>query len=375
MPKIHRCDNASVQIHDGSTPGIGTAPVADDDKTLSTPPPQICYSEAVELAWNHYGLVVQSVTPLTAERDQNLLCCAANGTRWLMKFANPGEDRLVTDFQTAALCHLEAADSLLPVPRVRRNLAGSTLCDVTLSDGRSSSLRILSWVEGTPLVNAPQSRTQRQSLAVIHSRLTRALSDFAHPGQGHILQWDSSRLDRMAHLLPHVDGPEMADLVAQVLHDFHEIVRPVLPGLRRQVIYNDLNSSNVLVDSTEPARIAGIIDFGDIVEAPLVNDLAVAAAYQFGPDGDRAAAGEFIAAWHKELPLTSEEIRLLPFLIEARLALTLLITGYRASRYPENAVYILRNNAPARAALTELRRCGLTQNALWISSLIKEAAA
>lgn len=349
-------------------------PVIADSQTLSSAPPHIGPDEARALALRHYGLRVEAVKPLASERDQNLLLVAEDGGRWVMKLANPDENPLLSDFQAAAICHLQAADPGLPVPRLRRSRNGARLVQVRLADGRDSALRLLSWVEGLPLVDAPRSAMQRRALARVHARLCAALAGFTHPGQDQYLQWDSSKLHRMRHLLPHVAGDEMRGLVAAVLDDFTRIALPVLPGLRRQVIYNDLNFHNVLVDAGDPDRIAGIIDFGDIVTAPLVNDLAVAASYQFGPEGNRAEAGDFIAAWLRELPLTAAETALLPLLVEARLALTLLITGYRASRYPENAPYILRNNAPARAALAEMRSLSPLQNAGWISRLAQEAA-
>lgn len=345
-----------------------------DSEILSASPPRIDPDEACDLALRHYGLRVETVKPLASERDQNLLLADGEGRRWVMKLANPDENRLLTDFQAAAMCHLEAEEPGLPVPRLRRSLAGSKVCELQLPDGRETSLRLLSWLEGVPLIDAPHSTAQRRALARVHARLCTAFAGFAHPGQDQYLQWDSSKLHRMRNLLPHVAGEEMRRLVATVLDDFSRVALPVLPGLRRQVIYNDLNFHNVLVDAREPDRIVGIIDFGDIVTAPLVNDLAVAASYQCGPNGNRVEAGEFIAAWMRELPLTGAEVALLPLLIEARLTLTLIITGYRASRYPENAPYILRNNAPARAALAEMRSLSAMQNAEWISSLAKEAA-
>jgi Ser/Thr protein kinase RdoA (MazF antagonist) len=143
--------------------------------------------------------------------------------------------------------------------------------------------------------------------------------------------------------------------------------------LRRQVIYNDLNFHNVLVDPQDPDRIAGIIDFGDIIAAPLINDLAVAASYQLGGEAGRAQAAEFIAAYHRALPLRDEEIRLLPLLIEARLAMTLLITGYRARLHPQNAAYILRNNASARAALLASRAATAQSNLDWIMTALEDS--
>lgn len=340
--------------------------------TLISTPPALTADDAARLARSGFGLACAEVRPLTAERDQNLHLRREDGSEWVMKVANPSEARSITDFQTAALRHLERAAPGLPVPRVRSALDGADEIVAALPDGRRSVVRVLNWLEGRPLVQAPRSRRQRENLARCLAGIGRAFEGFSHPGQNHYLQWDISHLDRLADLVPAIEDGRARAAVSAVLADFAATVRPALPGLRRQVIYNDLNFHNVLVDAADPDRIAGIIDFGDIATAPLVNDLAVAASYQLGAEAGRDHAAEFIAAYHRELPLREEEIRLLPLLIEARLATTLLITGYRARLHPENAAYILRNNAPARAALLALRAASARDNLDWIVTALDE---
>lgn len=127
---------------------------------------------------------------------------------------------------------------------------------------------------------------------------------------------------------------------------------PALPGLRAQAIHNDLNLYNVLVDPRDHDVIAGILDFGDMVRAPLVNDLAVAASYQLEPGADPLApAIRFAAAYHAVSPLQEAELDVLFDLMMARLAMVVAIGGWRAARYPDNADYILRNNALSWARL------------------------
>ena len=341
-------------------------------ETLTSTPPALTAEGAARLARAHFGLACAEVRPLTAERDQNLLVACEDGSAWVMKVVNPSEARSITDFQTAALRHLERAAPGLPVPRVRPALDGAGEIVATLPDGRRSVVRMLTWLEGQPLVHAPRSPRQRENLARCLAGIGRAFQGFSHPGQDHYLQWDISHLDRLAPLMPAIEDERARAAVAAVLADFTATARPALPALRRQVIYNDLNFHNVLVDPVEPDRIAGIIAFGDILAAPLVNDLAVAASYQLGAEAERDHAAGFIAAYHRELPLRDEEIRLLPLLIEARLATTLLITGYRARLHPENAAYILRNNAPARAALLALRAARARDNLDWIVTALDQ---
>jgi len=53
---------------------------------------------------------------LDSERDQNFRLRSLSGREYVLKIANPDEDRAVTNLQTEALLHLAAADPDLPVP-------------------------------------------------------------------------------------------------------------------------------------------------------------------------------------------------------------------------------------------------------------------
>jgi Ser/Thr protein kinase RdoA (MazF antagonist) len=121
------------------------------------------------------------------------------------------------------------------------------------------------------------------------------------------------------------------------------------------VIHNDFNFSNVMVDKHR-SEITGVLDFGDMVHAPLIYDLAVALAYQFSGDDDEALAiiNAFTLRYHRVFPLEIQELELLYDLIAARQILSLLITQWRASLYPENSQYILRNNAISRVGIQRL---------------------
>ena len=60
-----------------------------------------------------------------------------------------------------------------------------------------------------------------------------------------------------------------------------------------------------------------------------------------------------IAAYHAVLPLQPAELCILSDLIATRMAMTVVISSWRAARYPANRNYILRNHD---AAWTRLQR-------------------
>lgn len=311
--------------------------------SLLAAPPDLPAAEAARLAQAHFG-VTGRLSRLTSERDVNHLIDGPAG-RFVLKLSNPAEPVEVTDLQTRALLHLEPAG--LPVPCVVRSLGGQT--EVRLPQG---VLRLLTYLDGDLMHRHPGSAPLRRAMGAMTARLALGLRGFAHPAARHVLQWDI----RHASALRPLVGDLPADLrqpVTAALDRFDRDVAPRLPALRWQVVHNDLNPHNILV-SADGAEVTGILDFGDMVETPLVCDLAVAASYQVDPAAPLSSLTEFAGAYHAVLPLTPDESALILPLTEARWLTTLLITAHRAALYPENAAYILRNAALARAGLLAL---------------------
>jgi hydroxylysine kinase len=303
---------------------------------------------AQALAAERYGLPA-TAHRLSSERDQNFRLRTLDGREYVLKIANPGEDRAVTNLQTAALLHLAAADSSLPIPRIFPALDGTLELDVVFDDGSTRVVRLLSFLAGSPLHTVEASAALRRDLGQCAARLTRGLQDFSHSGANHKLLWD---LQHAAELRPLIDAvpADRRDLVKRFLDGFETHALPALPRLPSQPVHNDLNPHNVVVGPANHNRVAGIIDFGDLAFTARVNDLAIAAAYQVADsDEPLVPACEMIAAYQAVLPLEPEELDVLFDLIATRIAMTIVISSWRAVRYPENRDYILRNNAPAWA--------------------------
>ena len=336
-----------------------TQAAAFDAEVLSEASPALDTAWVRALAQEHYGLSGELVA-LTGERDRNYrLQSATDGARYMLKVSHPAESALVADFQTQALLHIAATDPGLPVQRIVPALNGAPSLNAEPGDGLPRVVRLFSYLPGLPMPEAPRTTTQRAQLARTLARLDLALREFRHAAGVLELPWDIQRADAVRGLLVHIADPQRRALAERALARFERDAKPVLPHLRAQPIHNDFNIYNVLVDPADTDRIAGVLDFGDMVHAPLIDDLAVAAAYQLDPAGD-ALAGivPFVAAYHAVLPLQRAEIDLLFTLMTARLVMVVAISGWRAARYPENAAYLLRNNPLSWARLTACEQVG-----------------
>ena len=320
-------------------------------EVLSSAPPLLTDGEAAGLSRQHFG-IEGAIKQLTSERDLNIRITTP-GQAYVLKLANPAEPFEVTDFQTKALLHLEGSG--LPVPKVIRMGTGAT--EVITPHG---TLRLLTYLEGTPQHLTPRTPAQARAMAAMAARLTRGLAGFAHPAADYVLQWDIKQASALRPMLAAV--PEDVLALARAALDRFDAIAPALAGLRWQVVHNDLNPHNVLVSPDNPDEIAGVLDFGDMVRTPLICDAAIAASYCVDPARPLESLLNFARAYHAVLPLNSDEARLFPDLVATRMLTTLTIASARAQAYPDNAPYILRNVATAREGLTAL--AGINRPAL-----------
>ncbi len=298
----------------------------------------------------HYGVECRALERLGGECDQNYRVADQKGRSFLCKITHPSEDHASTRQQTQVLESLEQAAPDLPVQHVIRALSGERWCELVSPEGARTYLRLLSYLPGVPMHQVPPSPGLNRSLGGVHASLCAALRDTHLSVPDRTLLWDLGQAGQLPALLPHINDEHMRNLVARRLEDFLQNVLPVLGGLRRQLIHNDLNPHNILADAST-GRVTGIIDFGDMVEAPLVQDVAIAASYLFSGDAPIQACAEYVRAFDVVYPLERDEIAVLFPVMMARLAMTVVITEWRAAMHPANRSYILRNNAHARAGL------------------------
>ena len=321
---------------------------------LGTPAPSLAPAEVQALVARLYGIEGRA-TPLAGERDQNCAIEAADGARYVFKIGNPSEPVSLVDFQIAALEHIARTSPNQPVPRVVRTLDGRARDTVALAGGTRTSVRMLTYLEGVQIRETPRTGAQRMAMGRGLAELDLALRGFRHPAATHDLLWNVSAAHRLTTQLGSLaDGPRRT-LAQAFMTRFTDHVLPRLASLRAQVIHNDYHLYNVLVAPDDPARITGIIDFGDMLHAPLVGEVATAAAFHMSGSADPfEGPAQFVGAYQAVLPLTEPEQEVVADLMATRHLITALISEWRALRYPENRAYIMRHNPAAWEALSQM---------------------
>ena len=329
--------------------------------TLESPAPRLSLGDAQQAASAWFSDAVD-LECLDSERDQNFLATNKKQQQYVLKIANSKESFDVLDFQNQALNHLLKSSPSLLLPRVCQDLSGKEISSIVVNNNKHY-VRLLSFIKGVPLedsANQTHPDVLHRMMGEFLAKLGKGLEDFSHPSSGHKLLWDVKQAGSLYHLLSHIKDKHKRDIARTSLECFTKNTEPKIQQLRSQVIHNDMNQCNVIVDFNPDGLVIGMIDFGDMVYAPLVNDLAVAAAYQTIATGDLIqGTTHLLSGYQKEYPLNENELALLPALIINRITMTVIIGEWRGAQHPENKQYILGGVEESWRILEELCRLNL----------------
>ena len=320
---------------------------------FDSPKPALGAAEVQWMAADLFG-IEGPMTELASERDQNVRV----GDH-VVKIANPAEDRAALELQHAALRHLATVDPTLPVPRI---------AEPGIAHYQGLLVRAVGYLPGAPYATVPHTPALRHELGRCMGRLSRGLQGFGHPGAHKAdFLWNLDNAAAVKPWLADVDRDDDRAVVAAAFRRHEQRVAPLLPLLRRGVLHHDANDYNVLVDG---GRISGLIDFGDMVFAAQVNELAVTLAYALLDEADLVAAGrDVISGYVAEFPLTDDELRIVYDLTATRLAMSIVISAHRSRAFPDNE-YLLLSQA---ASLRLLRRL-MSMRAEFLHFAAREAA-
>jgi hypothetical protein len=317
------------------------------------PPPALSAEALESLARHHFG-VEGRARPLASERDQNAMITGPRGA-FVLKIANAGENPAQIALQNAVMAHL-AQSGVAGLPRIIRTRDGAD-CAELREGGQTNLVRLVTWVEGTPMSQAPRSLAQLASLGAFMGRLSRGLQGFGHPAAFRPeFYWSLDHVGALAPWAGDIAVPGRRILVEGLFARYARRIEPRLPCLRASVLHQDANDNNIIVDPAEPDRIAGLIDFGDMCFGRTVNELAITLAYALLDTPDLyAAARAVISAYVADFPLLEDEAEVLFDLMRMRLVASVCISSHQSRLHPEND-YLLISQEPAFALLERLDR-------------------
>ena len=306
--------------------------------------PRFSAGQAVRFVRERYGLDADAA-PLPSERDQNFLLTTRAGTRFVLKIANATEDRASLEAQNAAMAR--AAVLTGRAPRAVAALDGEEIGRTT---GPPHFVRLVTYLAGVPLAEHRHRTSELlEDLGRCVGEVDAALAGFDHPAIHRDFHWDLANAARViAEHLPLVGDEGLRTTVREVSARAVGAVEARRAWLRRGAIHNDANDWNVLVAD---GRIAGLIDFGDMVASWTVADPAVAIAYALLDAPDPLATAASVArGYHRANPLRDEEIGALFPLVCLRLCMSACIAAWQQQQRPDDR-YLDLSQAPIRRTL------------------------
>jgi 4-aminobutyrate aminotransferase-like enzyme/Ser/Thr protein kinase RdoA (MazF antagonist) len=338
---------------------------------LDAPAPSFTAREAEAIAASAFG-VTGSATLLVSERDQNFGIELADGSGFVLKISNAVEDPAVIDMQAAAMRHVARTDPELPVMRIVPTLEGRMHAVAEHRDGDAHLVRLVTFMPGHKLEAEDLRPDAVRGFGIAAARLGRALRGFFHPAADHPLLWNLKHASRLRPLVRHIADPRRRAIVERVLDRFAEHAEPGFETLRAQVIHNDLTLDNALLDDEQ--RLSGVLDFGDMAHSAVVADLVATAEPLVGQRPDhRDALAAVVAGFHSVTPLDEDEIDVLPELLLARWATSVVLSAWRVGSHPENAEYISGWDPGAWTMLAIFDDLGVDGWRAWVHEAVASA--
>ena len=296
----------------------------------------------------HYGFRA-SLVPLAGEYDLNFAVYKGDAPTHVLKVMRPGCERSFVEMQCEALDHIAKVDPGLVVPHVERTRNGHLFVTANDQQGVERLIWLVTILPGRLYGEVrPQPLSLVREVGITLARLDRALEGLDHPVLNRELKWDMRRSAWVRDHIDLIDGERRRSLVRDIVAAFENEHLGQLNKFSVTAIHNDANDYNLLVEtSTEGSRLSGIIDFGDMIAAPPVVELAVAGAYVvLGQERPIAALAELVAGYNAIRPLSEEEIALVYPLVRTRLAVSVTNAALSKLEKPDDP-YVTISERPA----------------------------
>lgn len=319
--------------------------------------PGFTTDEVTKIVNESYGLQAVSVKQLGGYIDQNFLLKTNDGKKFIFKISNAQEDEGFLDAQLRVLSYLSGQNKNSKYPIILPTLKGELISTIKIKNDNTHYIRLLNYLEGKFLAHLDFHPPELlEDLGSFLGNLDKKLKLFSHPATHRYIDWDLKNALDTGKYSKHIEDPLIRNITEYFLFQFEMLVLPVLKNLRTSIIHNDANDYNLLVGTNPPdtGKIAGIIDFGDMVYTYTIFELAIALAYAMLDKPDPLNSASFvIKGYNNVFPLKENEIDLMFCLICTRLSVSLCMSAWSSKVEPGNE-YIKISEKPVIELIKKL---------------------
>jgi len=324
--------------------------------------PRFTVSAAEKITEEIFGICGE-FRQLPSERDQNFHVRSKDKHEYVLKIANQTEEKEALDFQNQAMIHVNHqkelfSDTLSVCPEVCATQTKELIDVVVSPEGNQHFVRMLSYLPGKPFAKVlPHDQRLLKSLGLFFGKLDTALSGFDHSAAHRKFHWDLAQAPQVIEsLVDTIPEKNKQSLVRGFLQHYLSGTQAKLNHVRQSVIHNDGNDYNILVSpkGSWQNRVAGVIDYGDMIYTHTVNELAIVCAYaMMGKKDPLSIARLVVAGYHRAHPLDEIELSILFDLILMRLCMSVCHSANQFKMAPDNE-YLQISEKPAWDLLKQL---------------------
>ncbi len=345
-------------------------------------PPDFDEEEVKKILEKYYGIEGE-VSSLVGDIGRNFHVIDKNGKEYIFKIANEIENYYYVKAQNELLLYLNSQNFDFRLPSVVRNKEGEYITEIVGRNGKSYNSRLLTWINGKFLAEIEVDDGLLMDYGRSLGRMDKALENFDIPYAHRSWHWDLKNILELRGLTSYIKDIERKRLVEYFLLLFETEVVPEFPQLRKSLIYNDANDYNVLIETGQDGKkkIAGFIDFGDMVYSYTLFNVSVALTYaMLNKEDPLRVAYSILKGYNEIFPLKEKEISLIYYCIAGRLCLSLMMSSYQKKLRPEDSyvtiseksvgefLKILHSINPLRAEEVFREACGLGKVKIGLSS-------
>jgi len=280
-----------------------------------------------------FGILPLNIKRLNGYENENYLVTAKDAQYIFKTYPSTKNTFSLINAECLALIHLQqkgGCKTPIPIPFI----SGEFVKTIDINN-EARCCRMLSFLPGNFLGDIEPKKSLMGNLGVFLADLNQKLDGFHSDAiRARNYEWDLQNLPLNRKHISAIHNPKQRRIVAYFFQKFDLLVAPCIPELRKAYIHSDFNEWNVLAEGDQAL---GLIDFGDMVYSPLINEVATALCYlSYDKDTFFDWTTPFLKAYHKIIPLKKKEVGLLYFLIATKLCISVCQSARSRLSQPEN---------------------------------------
>ena len=279
-----------------------------------------------------------TLNKLNSERDVNFTITLQNKKKYVLKISNPSEDLNILQYQDRLIKHLSTTKDL---KKYIPNILHKKIVKYLDKKNRECFVRILSYIDGRMYGDIKINSNIEKSLGNLIGMTSVQLKNFFDKNSYRKFIWDPSNIDWLYKEINLFNGNKKSILL-NCYSEYKKLVKNNLKNLRYSITHSDPNNYNLVVKNN---KVNGLLDYGDSIYAPTINDLAICLSYALMNNNNIfSTLQNIISEYHKIYSINEDEINSLISLTKSRLMITVVMAKKQRIKYPANKYLSISEN-------------------------------